>query len=274
MTRAIGLVCRAGERIIVPELGKEHPSGRVHKVYLGGNTSDTDVVLDLKKTNGTDGFRMLQAGTMYCSSIEPMTTNSQIGSGLPFQDIRTKKLTFDDGTFMTSAGGMSLVATYVIPSGPGFVTPDLITAGALGEVGRWKIVVSNIKTDALVGFNTFYTQAGGQQLDGQQNGYNWSNGMAATNSAVTYPGLPIELNESVDSVLPNLHNQLEIDITQKTGDAGFATSKFAYTNTTGQFRVATRHFQTQPSRDIAGFNIRGSGPSNMQGTIYVYKYSS
>ena len=274
MTRAIGLVCRAGERIIVPELGKEHPSGRVQKIYSGGNTADTDEVLTVMKTNGTIGHRMLQAGTTYNSAIEPMTANSRIGAGLPFADIRTKKLTFDDGTFMTSAGGMSLVATYVIPSGPGFVTPDLITAGALGEVGRWKIVVSNIKTDALVGFNTFYTQAGGAQLDGQQNGYNWSNGMSAVNSAVTYPGLPIELNESVDSVLPNLHNQLEIDITQKTGDAGFATSKFAYTNTTGQFRVATRHFQTQPSRDIAGFNIRGTGPSNMQGTIYVYKYSS
>ena len=277
MTRAIGLVCRAGERIITPELGKEHPSGRVQKVYSGGNSTDGVDVMTVMNSGGTITHRLLQSGVGYYQAIEPLQATSKIGAGLPFDDIRTKKLTFDDGTSMTTAGGgagMSLVATYVIPSGPGFVTPDLITAGALGEVGKWKIVVSNLKTDALVGMNFFYTQAGGGQLDGQQNGYNWSNGNPAINSAVTYPGLPIELQESVDSVLPGIHNQLEIDITQKTGDAGFATSKFSYTNTTNQFRVATRNFQTQPSRDIAGFNIRGTGMSNMQGTIYVYKYSS
>ena len=281
MSRSIGNEAICGGRILVPVIGTDQPSYRTNKVYLGGNSGDGDSVLNMKNSFGDTTHNMLQSGVAYFQAIEPLVATSKIGAGLPFDDVRTKKLTWDDGTFQTTAAvgggatpGMEMVASYVIPSAPGFNPPDLITAGAVGEVGKWKIVVSNLKTDALVGMNFFYTQAGGGQLDGQQNGFDWSNGMASTNSGVTYPGLPIELQETVDSVAPGLHNQLEIDICQKTGDAGTATSNFSYTNTTGQFRKATRNFQTQPSRDIAGFSIRGTGMSNMEGTIYVYKYSS
>ena len=280
MSRSIGKTAVCGDTLITPKIGTDHPAHRTNLVLTGGNSGDGDEVFQTKNNAGAKSHRMLQSGVMYCQAIEPLVPSSKIGAGLPFEDVRTQKVTWSDGTFQTTAAtggatpGMSLVATYVIPLGPGFVTPDLITAGALGEVGKWKIVVANLRTDTLVGMNFFYTRAGGAQLDGQQNGFNWSNGTASTNSAVTYPSLPIQLQESVDSVFPGLHNQLEIDIIQKTGDAGTATSNFSYTNTTGQFRKATRNFQTQPSRDITGFNIRGTASSNMQGTIYVYKYSS
>ena len=295
MTRSLGRLAKVGELDIATRLRLENdaicmglpvaPTGSIELRDAGTNDKRIEVTQD-GSNSGT--FVVRNEGTVYSkSSINPSFQNNAtpaactLGlSSQQWQGVYSTAYHFPDGTTQTTAAGagatpgMVLDAVYTIPSGPGFVTPDLVTAGALGEVGKWKIVVSNLETDALVGFNYFFTRAGGAQLDGTQNGQNWSNGMLATNSAVTYPGLPIEMNESVDSVRPGTRNQLEIDIQQKTGDAGFATSRFSYTNTTGLFRVATRNFQTNPSQDIAGFNIRGTGPSNMQGTIYVYKYSS
>ena len=82
MTRAIGLVCRAGERIITPELGKEHPSGRVQKVYSGGNSSDGTDVWSVMNSGGTLTHRTLQSGVSYFQAIEPIVATAKIGAGL------------------------------------------------------------------------------------------------------------------------------------------------------------------------------------------------
>ena len=259
MTRLIGKEARCGERLIVPEIGKDHPAHRTNKLHLGGNSADTDVVVDLKNNGGTTTHLMLQAGTMYCSAIEPMVATSRIGAGLPFDDIRTKKITWDDGTFQTTAAvgggatpGLEMIGVNVINPAPAMVSGDIFTAGGLGEVGRYKVVVPNFVCSAPATFGMFMTQLGGGQLSGTATGINYDTTppdfLAPVN--VVFPGVNISL--TIDPIAAGTHSQLEIDITQKT---------------------ITRNFQTIPPRDMAGFYIRPSA-GTCQGTIYTYKYSS
>ena len=280
MTRAIGLVCRAGERIIVPELGKEHPSGRVQKIHSGGSTSDLDDVLTVMNNSGTITHRMLQAGTTYNSAIEPMIATSKIGAGLPFDDVRTNKLTFGDGTFQTTAAtggvgsyGMTLDSVNTVAPAPALVSGDLFVVGGPGEVGRWKVVVPNLVFSAAATFGMFMTQVGGGQLAGTTTGINYDTTppdfLAPLN--IVFPGVGLPL--TIDPIAAGAHSQLELDITQKTGDYGSVAIRYCYFSNSGRFRTCTRNFQTIPPRDMAGFYIRPSA-GTCQGTIYTYKYSS
>jgi len=280
MTRLIGKEARCGERIIVPEIGKDHPAHRTNKLHLGGNSADTDVVVDLKNNGGATTHLMLQAGTMYCSAIEPMLATSRIGAGLPFDDVRTKKLTWDDGTFQTTAAvgggatpGLEMVAVNTIAPAPAFVSGDIFTAGAVGEVGRWKVVVPNLVFSDPATFGMFMTQLGGGQLSGTTTGINYDTVPPdfLAPLSVVFPGVNISL--TIDPISPGTHSQLEIDITQKTGDYGSVAIRYCYFSDSGRFRTITRNFQTIPPRDMAGFYIRPSA-GTVEGTIYTYKYSS
>ena len=280
MSRAIGKEAVCGERLITPEIGTDQPAHRTKKVYLGGHSDDTDVVLDVKNAVGNTSHLMLQAGTMYCSAIEPMTAISRIGAGLPFDDVRTKKITWDDGTFQTTAAGgggatpgLSMVGVNTIASAPAFVSGDLFTAGALGEVGRWKVVMPNFVCTDPATFGLFMTQAGGSQLTGTATGIDYD----ATPPAflaplnIVFPATNIPL--TIDAIAPGTHSQLELDITQKAGDYGSVAIRYCYFSDSGRSRTITRNFQTVPPRDMSGFYIRMSS-GTCQGTIYTYKYSS
>ena len=279
MSRGIGKEAVCGERLIAPEIGADPTSRRTNKVYLGGSSADTDVVLDLKKNDGTTSHLMLQAGTMYCSAIEPMVATSRIGAGLPFDDIRTKKLTWDDGTFQTTAAvggatpGLEMVGVNTIAPAPAFTSGDIFTAGALGEVGRWKVVVPNFVCSDPATFGMFMTRVGGAQLDGTMTGIDYDSTPPAFVPPlnVVFPGVNISL--TIDPIAPATHSQLEIDITQKTGDYGSVAIRYCYFSDSGRFRTVTRNFQTIPPNDMSGFYIRPSA-GTCQGTIYVYKYSS
>ena len=279
MSRSIGNEAVCGGRLLVPVIGTDQPSYRTNKVYLGGNPANPDVVLDVKDVSGNTTHLMLQAGTTYNSAIEPMTATSRIGAGLPFDDIRTKKLTWDDGTFQTTAAvggatpGLAMVGVNTIAPAPSFVSGDLVTAGALGEVGRWKIVVPNFVCSDPATFGMFMTRAGGAQLAGTTTGINYDTTppdfLAPLN--VVFPGVNIPL--TIDPVAPATHSQLEIDICQKSGDYGSVAIRYCYFSDSGRFRTVTRNFQTIPPNDMSGFYIRPSA-GTCQGTIYVYKYSS
>ena len=279
MTRSIGKIVSAGERILVPEIGYDNPVHRTNKVYLGGTSSDTDVVLDLKNAVGATSHLMLQSGAMYCAAIEPMQATSKIGAGLPFDDIRTKKITWDDGTFQTTAAGggatpgLEMVGANTIAPAPAFVSGDIFTAGAVGEVGRWKVVVPNFVCSDPATFGLFMTRAGGAQLNGTTTGIDYDSVPPAFLAPlnVVFPGVSIPL--TIDPIKSGTHSQLEIDITQKAGDYGSVAIRFCYFSDSGRFRTVTRNFQTIPPQDMAGFYIRMSS-GTCQGTIYTYKYSS
>ena len=280
MSRAIGREAVCGERLIAPEIGIDTKSQRTNKVYLGGNSADTDVVFDMKNNGGVQTYRMLQAGTSYNSAIEPMTATSRIGAGLPFEDVRTQKVTWSDGTFQTTAAGagatpgLSMVGVTTIPAGPAIDTGDIITAGALGEVGRWKIVVPNLVSDAAVDLNFWMTRTGGTQLPGGASGieYDASPPGFLTPFNVAFPGSPIPL--TLDPVAVATHGQLEIDVCQKTGDYGSVSLTYNYFSASGRSRTCVRNFQSIPPSDMTGFYIRPAAAANIQATIYVYKYSS
>ena len=280
MTRLIGADARVGERIVTPEIGKDHPAHRTKKVYLGGNSADATDVLEMKNAGGVKTHRMLQSGVTYFQAIEPIVATSKIGAGLPFDDIRTKKLTWDDGTFQTTAAaggatpGLSMVGVNTIPAGPALDSGDIVVAGALGEVGRWKIVVPNLVSDGAVGWNFWMTRAGGAQLAGGCSGIEYDSSPPGfiTPFNVTFPTAPIPI--TLDPVAIGQHSQLEIDVTQKAGDYGSVAIRYCYFSASGRFRTTTRNFQSIPPNDMAGFYIRPAAGANLQGTVYVYKYSS
>jgi len=280
MTRLIGEHAICSKVIEAPQIGSDHPAHRTNLVYTGGNSNDGDEVFQTKNSFGAKTHRLLQSGVMYAQAIEPMVATSKIGAGVPFDDIRSKKITWDDGTFQTTAAaggvtpGMALDSVTVIPNGSLFQTGDLFVAGAVGEVGRWKIICNNLLCDNNVGLNFFFQRAGGAQLDGEVTGIDYGVPTLLTQGPVTFPGAPIQLQEVADSVSPGNHMQLEVDVWQKAGDFGCATTRLGYISDTGRARTATRNFTTIPAQDMAGFYIRGTGASNFQGTVYVYKYSS
>ena len=280
MSQSIGNTARVGKVFIAPELGSsDEPNKILRQGGHPGASGDLEIVHQVKNHLGNDSLRLLQAGTLYIDDIEPMQAGSKIGAGLPFNNIRTTTLTFGDGTSQTTAAisgatpGMTMVGADSIAPSPAFVSGDIITAGALGEVGRWKIVVPNFVCSAAATFGMFMTQVGGGQLNGTATGINYDTtppGFIAPQNVV-FPGVNIPL--TIDPIAAGTHSQLEIDITQKTGDYGSVAIRYCYFSDSGRFRTITRNFQTIPPRDMAGFYIRPSA-GTCEGTIFTYKYSS
>ena len=163
--------------------------------------------------------------------------------------------------------------TSVAPSNP-FATGDVIIPSPAGECGRWKIVVPDMKISTAVGLQFFMTRPGGAQVDGEQNGAEWSAGAFLPQSPVIFPANPIFITELGDTVRPGAICELEIDIIQFQNTQGSATINFNYQNAGGRFRRTTRNFQTNPPRDMAGFYIRPTGAGIVGATIFTYKYSS
>ena len=157
MSQSLGSTARVGQQFIAPELGSSDEPNRI--LRQGGHPTvagDTEIVHVVKNHLGNDSFRLLQAGTCYIDDIEPMVPGSQIGAGLPFNNIRTNTLTFGDGTSQTTAAisgatpGMVLDSVNTIAPSSAFISGDIITAGALGQVGRWKVVIPNLVSSFLV----------------------------------------------------------------------------------------------------------------------------
>ena len=280
MSQSLGSTARVGQQFIAPELGSSDEPNRI--LRQGGHpgvSGDLEIVHQVKNHLGNDSLRLLQAGTLYIDDIEPMNASSRIGAGLPFNDIRANTFEFGDGTTQTTAAisggtpGLSMVGADSIAPSPAFVSGDIVTAGALGEVGRWKVVVPNFVCSAAATFGMFMTQAGGGQLSGTTTGINYDTTppdfLAPLN--VVFPGVNIPL--TIDAVAAGTHSQLELDITQKTGDYGSVAIRYCYFSDSGRFRTVTRNFQTIPPRDIRGFYIRPSA-GTCEGTIFTYKYSS
>ena len=163
--------------------------------------------------------------------------------------------------------------TAILPSNP-FATGDVIIPQTSGQCGRWKIVVPDMIVSTAVGLTFFMTRPGGAQIDGEQNGAEWSAGAFLTQGPVTFPGTPIFITQVGDTVRPGAICELEIDIIQLQGAQGSATINFTYQNAGARFRRTTRHFQSNPARDMAGFYIRPTGAGTVGGTIFTYKYSS
>ena len=281
MSQSLGSTARVGQQFIAPELGSSDEPNRI--LRQGGHpgvSGDLEIVHQVKNHLGNDSLRLLQAGTFYIDDIEPMNASSRIGAGLPFQDIRANTFEFGDGTTQTTAAisgatpGMTMVGVTTIPAGSAINTGDIITAGALGEVGRWKIVVPNLVSDAAVDLNFWMTRTGGTQLPGGASGieYDASPPGFLTPFNVAFPGSPIPL--TLDPVAIATHGQLEIDVCQKTGDYGSVSLTYNYFSASGRSRTCVRNFQSIPPSDMTGFYIRPAAAANIQATIYVYKYSS
>ena len=280
MSQSIGNTARVGKVFIAPELGSsDEPNKILRQGGHPGVSGDLEIVHQVKNHLGNDSLRLLQAGTLYIDDIEPMQAGSQIGAGLPFNNIRTNTLTFGDGTSQTTAAisgatpGMTMTGADSIAPSPAMVSGDIITAGALGEVGRWKVVVPNFVCSAAATFGMFMTQIGGGQLNGTTTGIDYDSSPPAFLAPlnVVFPGVNIPL--TIDPIAAGTHSQLEIDITQKTGDYGSVAIRCCYFSDSGRFRTITRNFQTIPPRDMAGFYIRPSA-GTCEGTIFTYKYSS
>mgnify|MGYP003629883757 CR=1 FL=1 len=280
MSQSIGNTARVGKVFIAPELGSsDEPNKILRQGGHPGVSGDLEIVHQVKNHLGNDSLRLLQAGTLYIDDIEPMQAGSQIGAGLPFNKIRTNTLQFGDGTTQTTAAtsgatpGLEMVGANSIAPAPSLVSGDLFTAGALGEVGRWKVVVPNLVFSAAATFGLFMTQVGGGQLSGTATGINYDTVPPGFLNPinVAFPGVNIPL--TIDPIAAGTHSQLEIDITQKTGDYGSVAIRYCYFSDSGRFRTTTRNFQTIPPRDMAGFYIRPSA-GTCQATIYTYKYSS
>tara|TARA_R110000851_G_scaffold61785_4_gene142291 strand:+ start:4548 stop:5393 length:846 start_codon:yes stop_codon:yes gene_type:complete len=280
MSQSIGNTARVGKVFIAPELGSsDEPNKILRQGGHPGVSGDLEIVHQVKNHLGNDSLRLLQAGTLYIDDIEPMQAGSQIGAGLPFNNIRTNTLTFGDGTSQTTAAisgatpGMTMTGADSIAPSPAMVSGDIITAGALGEVGRWKVVVPNFVCSAAATFGMFMTQIGGGQLNGTTTGIDYDSSPPAFLAPlnVVFPGVNIPL--TIDPIAAGTHSQLEIDITQKTGDYGSVAIRYCYFSDSGRFRTITRNFQTIPPRDMAGFYIRPSA-GTCEGTIFTYKYSS
>ena len=280
MSQSLGSTARVGQQFIAPELGSsDEPNKILRQGGHPGASGDLEVVHSVKNHLGNDAYYLLQAGTMYVDDIEPMNVGSKIGNGLPFDDIKTNELTFGDGTSMTTAPaagvtpGLTMVGVNIIASAPAFVSGDIFTAGGLGQVGRWKVVVPNFVCADPATFGLFMTRAGGSQLNGTMTGINYDTSPPAFVAPlpIVFPGVNVSL--TIDPIAPGTHSQLELDITQKAGDYGSVAIRYCYFSDSGRFRTITRNFQTIPPQDMAGFYIRMSS-GTCQGTIYTYKYSS
>ena len=168
--------------------------------------------------------------------------------------------------------GMYLSSVNTIPSGPAITSGDLTSWGALGEIGKWKIVMPNIKTSGIVGLTFWMTRPGGAYLAGEVNGIDYSAGGFIAQAPVSHPTQPIILCEAGDAITPGEDCQLEIDIIQKENMRGTCAISFTYFNAGGRFRKTLRNFQTSPASNMAGFYIRPGGASTLEGTIFTYRY--
>ena len=168
--------------------------------------------------------------------------------------------------------GMYLSSVNTIPSGPDIVSGDLTSWGLLGEIGKWKIVMPNLKLSVAQSLTFWMTRPGGAQLAGDVNGIDYSAGGFIAQAPVSHPTQPILLCEGADTITAAEDCQLEIDIIQKENMRGTCAISFTYFNSGGRFRKTLRNFQTSPAFNMAGFYIRPGGAANLQGTIYTYRY--
>lgn len=196
------------------------------------------------------------------------------GVGTPVAGTDVANKAYVDALPTPTTPGMVLDSLNTVAPASAMISGDVMTTGVPGEVGKWKLVVPDMRISASVGLTFFMTRPGGAQLAGEQNGCDWSAGGFIAQSPVVFPGTPIFITEVGDSVSAGTFAQLEIDVIQNAGNQGTATINFTYYNSAGRFRRTTRHFQTNPATDMAGFYIRPTGGSTVGGTVFTYKYSS
>tara|TARA_R110000787_G_scaffold5752_2_gene20653 strand:- start:5600 stop:6574 length:975 start_codon:yes stop_codon:yes gene_type:complete len=205
------------------------------------------------------------------SDIDCLTTNTLKNVPNPTAGLDVANKQYVD-SLAVPYPGMYLSSVNTAPSGPDITSGDLTSWGLLGEIGKWKIVMPNIKTSGIVGLTFWMTRPGGAYLAGDVNGIDYSAGGFIPQGPVSHPTQPIILCEAGDAITPGEDCQLEIDIIQKENMRGTCAISFTYFNSTGRFRKTLRNFQTGPAGNMAGFYIRPGGASTLQGTIYTYRY--
>ena len=282
----VGQNCDATLRVMDATQGWV-PPGSVVLGSAGSGIQTLDITSTLDTETGQTMVAPLMKTTQMLADIVAPRGNPGISSPYPWDyggsvmsgvatplvatDIANKA--YVDAIPTPATPGMALVSTTPV-GGSAIITGDIITAGVPGEVGKWKMVLPNLRPTTAVGLTFFMTRLGGAQLAGEQNGAEWSAGAFLPQSPVAFPASPIFITEVGDTILAGAFCQLEVDVIQEQGNQGTATINFTYTNATGRFRRTTRHFQTNPAQDMYGFYIRPTGASTLGGDVFTYKYSS